>query len=121
MDTMALDRSEWTDFFKHLSKALTGKRAELEVASLSLGDQIAAEWLPFFGIAYDPKKDTIEVLLEGVDRLIARPVQVYIAEGPGGLISLEIVDAEDTRQILKLRDPPMLPSPQRAAQQKRRA
>lgn len=120
METLALDRREWADFFKHLSKALIGKRAELEVASLALGDQIEAEWLPFLGIAYDPKRDTIEILLEGVDHLINRPNKVYVAEGPGGLISLEIVDAEDARQILKLRDPLMLPPPQRAAQQERR-
>jgi hypothetical protein len=121
METMTLDRSQWADYFKHLSKALIGKRAELEVASLSLGDQIEAEWLPFLGIAYDRKKDQIEILLEGVDHMISRPVQVYVAEGPGGLISIEIVDAKDTRQILKLRDPLMLPPPQRAAQQERRA
>jgi hypothetical protein len=118
---MALDRTEWADFFKHLTKALIGKRAELEIASLALGDQIEAEWLPFLGIAYDPKRDSLEVLLEGIDHLIDRPVQVHIGEGAGGLISIEIVDAQDTRQLLKLRDPLMLPPPQRTAQPERRA
>ena len=38
--------------------------------SLKLGDQVAAEWLPFFGITYDPKDDIFEIALDGVDRQI---------------------------------------------------
>ena len=34
-----------------MSKALLGKRAEIEVASLDLGDQIAVEWIPMLGKA----------------------------------------------------------------------
>jgi Family of unknown function (DUF5335) len=39
-------------------------RAEIEVASLALGDQVEAEWLPLLGIAYDPKDDLVQVALE---------------------------------------------------------
>jgi hypothetical protein len=51
-----LENSEWRVYFDLISKALTGKRAEIEVASLKLGDQIEAEWLPLFGISYDPRR-----------------------------------------------------------------
>ena len=40
---------------------------EIEIASLSICDQIEAEWLPLLGIVYDPKDDIIEVALEGLD------------------------------------------------------
>jgi hypothetical protein len=50
MTARKLDKSQWRTFFDRLSKTLEGKQAEIEVASLSLGDQVEAEWLPLRGI-----------------------------------------------------------------------
>ncbi len=58
-----LDKTKWQAFFDRVSKGLIGKRAEIEIASLALGSQIEAEWLPLFGIVYDPKNDIIEIAL----------------------------------------------------------
>jgi hypothetical protein len=41
-----LGKAEWQRYFDRISKAVIGKRAEIEIASLALGDQIEAEWLP---------------------------------------------------------------------------
>ncbi|RMD61173.1 MAG: hypothetical protein D6826_10590 [Alphaproteobacteria bacterium] len=114
MTTRKLDKSEWMTYCNRVSKGLVGKRAEVEVASLELGDQIVAEWVPILGIVYDPKDDVFEIALEGLDHLIARPREVYVEETAEGLVSLEIVDAEDNRQIVKLKDPLMLPAPEGA-------
>lgn len=103
-----LEKSQWQPYLDHISKTLTGKRAEIEVASLQIGDQIEAEWLPFLGIVYDHKNDLVEVLLEGLDHMIRKPVEIYIDVGPVGLSSLEVVGADDMREIIKLRDPLML-------------
>jgi Family of unknown function (DUF5335) len=66
-----------------MSKALVGKRAEIEIASLQLDDEIEAEWLPLIGITYDPKDDIIEVALEGVDHVINKPREVWVdKDGP---------------------------------------
>jgi hypothetical protein len=92
---------------------LEGKQAEIEVASLRLGDQVQAEWLPLIGITYDPEDDLVEVALEGLDHMIAKPRAISVEDGPEGIISLEIVDADDVRQIVKLRDPVLLPAPGR--------
>jgi hypothetical protein len=111
MTIRKLEKSKWHAFFDGLSKMLEGKRAEIEVASLALGDQIEAEWLPLLGLAYDPKDDLFEVTLDGVDHMIRKPREIYLDDDAGGLMSIEIVDAEGTRQIVKLRDPLMLPAP----------
>ena len=42
MTIRKLEKSKWHAFFDGLSKMLEGKRAEIEVASLALGDQIEA-------------------------------------------------------------------------------
>jgi Family of unknown function (DUF5335) len=111
MTTRKLDKPQWRIFFDRLSTTLEGKQAEIEIASLRLGDQVEAHWLPLLGIAYDPNNDIVEVALEGLDHLIPKPREVYAQEGPDGLTALEIIDADDVKQIVKLRDPLMLPSP----------
>ena len=106
-----IDKSGWHVTLDGLSKSLSGKRAEIEIAALSLGDQIAAEWLPVIGIAYDPKDDIVEVALEGLDHIISRPHELHFRL-EGGLVSaLEIIDADGIRHIVKFREPLMLPAP----------
>ena len=85
--------------------------AEIEVASLDLGDQIQAEWLPLIGITYDPNDDVVEVALDGLDHMIYRPREIYMDNEFGSLTSLEIVDADSIRQIVKLKDQLLLPAP----------
>jgi hypothetical protein len=111
MTTRKLDKKEWRTFFDSVTSMLEGKQAEIEVASLRLGDQVAAAWLPLIGITYDPKDDIVEVALEGLDHLIAKPREIYVEDGAEGIVALEIVDADDVKQIVKLRDPVRLPAP----------
>jgi hypothetical protein len=111
MSVQQVDRSGWTTFFDTLTKTLVGKRAEIEVASLDIGDQIEAEWAPLIGITYDNKDDLIEIALEGIDHLITAPKEVRVDYDVGGLIAVEIVDSDGTSQIVKLKDPLALPAP----------
>jgi hypothetical protein len=106
-----LDKSGWTDLCDRLTRILAGKRAEIEVASLAIGDQIEAEWVALFGITYDHKDDLIEIALEGVDHVIPHPRQLAIQEGPGGLMSVLIVEEDGTEQIIHFREPLLLPPP----------
>ena len=111
MTARKLDKSEWRKFFDDLSRMLPGAQAEVEVASLELGDQIEAEWLPLIGLVYDHKGDLVEIAMEGLDHMIRKPREIYADSDPGGLVSLEIVDADGVRQIVRLREPLMLPAP----------
>jgi Family of unknown function (DUF5335) len=103
-------RSEWRTFFDRMSKALLGKWAEIEVASLDLGDQIVAEWIPMIGITYDSRDDLLDVALDRSNHLIRRPVEIVVTEDATGLKSVAVVDAEGARQIVNLKDPLMLPA-----------
>ena len=111
MSVQQVDRSGWSFFFDTFTKSVPGKTAEVEVASLDLGDQIEAEWAPLIGITYDHKNDLIEVVLQGVDHLIRKPQEVYVDYDVGGVIAVEVIDAAGTRQIIKLKDPLALPAP----------
>lgn len=110
MSVQQIDRSGKV-FFDSFTKSLAGKRAEIEVASLDIGDQIEAAWAPLIGMAYDRKDDLVEVTLEGIDHLIGAPREVYVDHDVGGTMSVQIVDSDGTSQIVKLREPLALPAP----------
>ena len=102
-------QAEWRPFFDRMSKALLGKWAEIEVASLDLGDQIIAEWIPLLGITYDTKDDLLDVALDRSNPLIRHPRDIVVEETPTGLASVAVIDAEGARQIVRLKEPLMLP------------
>jgi hypothetical protein len=102
-------QAEWRPFFDRMSKALLGKWAEIEVASLDLGDQIIAEWIPLIGITYDTKDDLLDVALDRSNHLIRHPRDIVVEETPTGLASVAVIDAEGARQIVRLKEPLMLP------------
>ncbi|BCX80877.1 hypothetical protein MIT9_P0455 [Methylomarinovum caldicuralii] len=111
MATRALPKSEWEAYFDHVSKHLKAETAEIEVASINLGDQIEAEWVPFYGVSYDPKDDVIEFVLEGVDHLVPHPKEVYVDDSIEGLRSIKVVGADGVRHIAKLKEVLKLPPP----------
>ena len=106
---LTVPQAEWRQFFDRLSKALLGKWAEIEVASLDLGDQIAAEWVPMLGITYDNRDDLLDVGLDSGSHLIRRPREIVVDEGPHGVESIAVVDADGARQVVRMRTPLMLP------------
>jgi hypothetical protein len=109
MLTRKIDKAEWRSFLDGISKLLEAKEAEIEVASLSLGDQVQAKWLPLHGLAYDPNDDVVEVALEGLDHMIPHPGEIFAQQGTAGLTSLEVVDSAGVKQIVKFRDQLLLP------------
>jgi hypothetical protein len=106
-----LEKPKWHAYFDNMSKVLEGKRVEIEVDALSIGSQIEAEWLPLLGITYDPKDDVVQVALEGLDHMIHKPRDVFVDQTAVDLSSVEVIDNDDFRHIIKLRDPLMLPPP----------
>ena len=106
---VSVPQTEWRPFFDRMSKALLGKWAEIEVASLGLGDQIIAEWVPLLGITYDSRDDLLDVALDRSNHLIRHPRDIVVEETPTGLASVAVIDAEGARQIVRLKEPLMLP------------
>lgn len=111
MPTRKIEKQEWKSFFDSLSKVggLDSKCAEIEVLGLNLGDHIATEWVPMFGVTYDTDDDVLEIGLEGLDHLIHRPKTVHVEESPDGLHSIDVVDEEGIQHIIRLRGPLLLP------------
>jgi hypothetical protein len=106
---LSVPQSEWRPFFDRMSKGLLGKWAEIEVASLDLGDQIVADWVPMLGITYDSRDDLLDVALDRANHLIRHPREILVEEAPAGLASVAVIDQDGARQVVRLKDPLMLP------------
>ncbi|MDB5797116.1 MAG: hypothetical protein JWP36_1018 [Paucimonas sp.] len=103
-----LEKPNWHAYFDNMSRLLDGKRVEVEVDALAIGGQVQAEWLPLIGITYDPKDDIVNVALEGLQHMIHKPREVFVDQTVVDLNSVEVIDTDDYRHIIKLRDPLML-------------
>ena len=112
MASGTIPQAEWRAFFDGLADALVGKRVEVEAASLDLGDQIVAEWVPLLSISYDSRDDLLDVAMSGLNHRIRRPREIYVQEGVKGVETIAVVCADGVKQILHLKDPLMLPGPQ---------
>ena len=86
-----------------------------KAASLDLGDQIVAGWVPLLGVTYDAQDDLLDVALSGLNHLIRRPREIYVREGPKGVETVAVLSADGVKQILHLKDPLMLPAAERPA------
>ena len=111
MDSRVLDRSEWKAASELLSEAIAGKQAEIEVASLRLGDQIEADWAPVRGFSYSPEHNEFRVSLEGAECIVREPRSFMVRGTPAAVDSLAIVGGYGDEHIVKFRDPLALPSP----------
>lgn len=100
-----LARGEWRRYCDRLSKTLVGKQVELEVVSLDLGDRVETRWLPLLGVVYDARADSLEIALTGLDHTIREPREIYVEETPRGLVAIEVIASDETRQIMRLKEP----------------
>ncbi len=108
MSLSRIEKSSWRPYFDNMSRLLDGKRAEIDIESLELGSQVEAQWLPLLGISYDARNDVVDIILEGLDHRIFHPKELFVEQTAFELSSVEVVDSDDQRHIVKLRDPLML-------------
>lgn len=107
--TARLEKSSWKQYFDQVSRPLAGTKVEIEVASLDVGVQLAAKWIPLLGLSYDESDDIIAVMAEGLNHLIRQPSSVFIESDGLNLISMEVMDASGSTQIVRFKEPLLLP------------
>ena len=111
MTMSRLEKRNWQTYFDGVARQLEGMSAEIDVEAMSIGSQVEAEWVPLLGISYDPKSDVLSIAVEGLGHLIRRPQTIFIDVELGRLASMEVIDGDNVRHIVKLREPLPLPPP----------
>jgi hypothetical protein len=102
--TTQLARDEWQGYFdrftpKHLGED-TPESATVEVLSARRGDQIEFSAIRLFGLAYDPKSQAFQVLLEDVDHLVFHPTESWALERDNDAVTIEVIDADGRKEIV---------------------
>ena len=111
MSTRQIEKENLKAYLDHFSMIMPAELVEIEVASLNIGDQIEAEWVPMSGISYDPKDDVVVVELDNgnVMHNIRQPVEFWLDEDDSGVRSFEVKCAEGHLHIIRLKEPKKLP------------
>lgn len=103
-----LDKSQWGAYFDAVSKHLDRQLVEIEVASLAIGDQIAAEWVRLQGITYDAHSDILQIVTPDIDHMVHKPAEIFVEESGKGLERLDVTDSDGAKQIIRLKEPLMI-------------
>jgi hypothetical protein len=115
-----LEKPRWANYFATITEALQGKRAEIEVAGLDLGDQIEAEHIVLNGVTYDHKDDTLYIYAadagSDLDHAIAHPREIVVSSRTGILDRIVVKDAESHLHVITLREALELPAPTETAE-----
>jgi len=105
-----LDKPQLRELLDRVNKQLKGKPVEVDAASLQLGDQTQAEWIPLLGLSYDPHDDAIAIVLEGLDVTISKPREIHFDGVGSQWNALDIRDAQGIQHVVELREPLLLPA-----------
>jgi hypothetical protein len=109
MSDETIDKGAWATFFDQLSPALAEKQARIQVESLAVGDQVAADWKPIIGISYDAKDDAFSVSVPGLDHVIRGPTSLAVRRRGTTVESLAVRDGQDALHVIQFRDLVHLP------------
>ena len=118
-ETQTIERGDWAAFAEDFSKQHAGESATLEMVGSDVGDQYAAENLPFVGMTLEAKGSdagslTLMLGTEGTDhmeRLIAGPQSLEVHVTPNGETILQIKADDEPTLLLHLTPLTALPAP----------
>jgi hypothetical protein len=109
MTIRSIAKEQRQAYFDQVSRELGATEAQIEIGGGLIGSQRATDWVTLMGLSYDPRSDTMEINVENVDHWVTHPREVYVDDDIDGLRSIEIIDTDDNRQIIRLRQPLRLP------------
>jgi hypothetical protein len=105
--TKQIAREHWQSYFDAFAKrhlrSDARMAASIDVLSPTLGVEPEATSVRLDGIDYDPKGQTLEVQLEGLDHLVFYPAEIWVVEEDDGFITaLEVVRTDGGREITRI-------------------
>ena len=118
-ETQIIDKSDWAAFAEQFSEQHAGETATLEMVGTDVGDQYAAENLPFVGMSLEQKgSDAGSLVLmlgtegeDSMERFIAGPKSLQMHVTPEGETVLQIEAEDEPTLLLHLTPPAALPAP----------
>lgn len=115
MPLTQLRRDLWQTYFERLSRTLGTERVQVEATRLALSD--VTGWLALEGLSYDAEGDAIALRVGGGELRVPGPRRIDVDAEDEWLHSVEIVDAQGHRHVLRLRTPLRGAAPARRSHQ----
>ena len=109
MTIRSIDKQQRQAYFDRVTREMGAAEAQIEIGGSKIGSQPESDWVRLMGVTYDPRSDSMEITMEDLDHRITHPREVYVDDSVDGLHSIEIVDIDDNKQIIRLRQPLKLP------------
>jgi hypothetical protein len=105
-----IQKGAWQEALQALTKEHEGDWATIEVADLDVGDQFAAEQIPFSYVEYDPHDDAVSVGVGGLDgrypvmlrHVVEHPQNVFIRAEEEGSVTVEVRSPDGTVTLITL-------------------
>lgn len=104
MASRQLAREQWKNYFDLISKQNKSAVVNVEVIGIEIGDQTEIKWQPLKGLSHDPKRNSFCVYTEQINHQISHPKDIFVEEKDGFPETIEIIDEDNNKQILKLKN-----------------
>jgi hypothetical protein len=105
-DNEEIRRDAWQKTLEALTGEHEGDVVTIEVEDLDLGDQFAAEQIPFSYIEYDPHDDAVSVGVGGLEH----PQNVFIHASEERPVTVEVRSPDGTVTLITLQGRLELPA-----------
>jgi hypothetical protein len=118
VDKEEIGRDTWQKTLEGLTREHEGDVVTIEVDELDLGDQFAAEQIPFSYIEYDRHDDAVSVGVGGLDgrypvllrHVVEHPKNLFIHASEEGAVTVEVGSPDGTVTLITLRGRSELPA-----------
>lgn len=103
-----IEKKQWLPYFDSFSKKyLKDKQpeyVEIRVLNKEMGEQTETKWMLLKGLTYDDRSDILEIQVDGLNRTINHPKEIFVDEEKNGwILSFEVVEEDGTKNIIETR------------------
>jgi hypothetical protein len=111
-----IHRGVWKETLEALTAEHQGDVATVEVTGVDVGDQFAAEQVPFSYVEYDPHDDAVSVGVNGLDssdpvvlrHVVEHPQNVVVHASDVDSVTIEVGSPDGTVTLITLTSRPEL-------------
>jgi hypothetical protein len=92
------------EFTKRFLRDESPEVVDVEVIEPEFGDQVLTAGARLLGITFEPRKNSLEIMLETGDHRDLNPQEVWVVEEPDGFVSaVEVVRDDGSREVLSVK------------------
>lgn len=105
MTKYEIEPFDWQYKLNKLSLELKNKVANVEITGVNFGNEYEGCEMQLLKLSYDKHNDTIEIIFDQFNHLIASPLSICFQQQQDILEAIEIFDDNDNKNIIAFIEP----------------